>query len=73
VGFPGERPQMIMLGLWDYMGLRATWLNIKKPPRTGWFQILQRAKVHLIVQGGAPPSYKLVYNPINYRYIYHKS
>ena len=20
-----------------------------------------------------PPSYKLVYNPINYRYIYHKS
>ena len=25
------------------------------------------------LQGGAPPSYKLVYNPINYRYIYHKS
>ena len=25
------------------------------------------------VQDGAPPSYKLVYNPIDYRYIYHKS
>ena len=23
---------------------------------------------HLVLQGGAPPSYKLVYNPNNYRY-----
>ena len=29
-------------------------------------------KQALQVQGG-PPSYKLVYNPINYRNIYHKS
>ena len=26
-----------------------------------------------ITTGWCPPSYKLVYNPINYRYIYHKS
>ena len=25
-----------------------------------------------ILQGGAPPSYKLVYKPINYRYITYK-
>ena len=42
----------------------------------GWLKHVESLQiVGCLPQGGAPPSYKLVYSPINYRYVYwyHKS
>ena len=43
-----------------------------QPSKYGWFMILVYPNYSKYPQGGAPPSYKLVYNPNNYRYNPHK-